>query len=76
MVKKREKIQITGGASEASAEGTKHSSSDAEREAFADWINYVLNDDKDCKAYLPINSHTDEMFEKLKDGILLWLVSQ
>lgn len=74
LIKKREKINITGGSSEASAEGTKHSYSDAEKAAFADWINYVLEDDADCKIYLPISSSSDsgDMFEKCKDGILLW----
>ncbi|XP_065050995.1 plastin-2-like [Rhopilema esculentum] len=73
LIKKREKINITGGSSEASAEGTKHSYSDSERAAFADWINYVLQDDADCKTYLPIvtSSDSDDMFEKMKDGILL-----
>jgi len=73
LVKKRDKINITGGSSEASAEGTKHSYSDAEKAAFADWINYVLGDDADCKAYLPIvaSGESEDMFEKCKDGILL-----
>ena len=74
LIKKRDKINITGGSSEASAEGTKHSYSDAEKAAFADWINYVLGDDADCKAYLPIvaSGESEDMFEKCKDGILLW----
>ena len=61
---------VKGGATE----GTKHSSSDSEEAAFADWINYVLAEDRDCSSYLPINlaENSDELFEKLKDGILLW----
>lgn len=76
LIKKRDKINITGGTSEQSAEGTKHSYSDAEKAAFADWINYVLEDDADCKRYLPFStsSESDDIFEKCKDGILLWWV--
>ncbi len=74
LIKKREKVNVKGGASEASAEGTKHSYSDGEKAAFADWINSVLGNDPDCASYLPIDvqGDSDELFEKLKDGIMLW----
>eukprot|EP00794_Sanderia_malayensis_P005029 gene5029-5687_t len=73
LIKKRDKVQVKGGTSESSAEGTKHSHSDAESTAFADWINSVLASDPDCAPYLPISVQAgdDELFEKLKDGILL-----
>lgn len=73
LIKKREKVNVKGGASEASAEGTKHSYSDGEKAAFADWINSVLATDADCIPYLPIDvaGDSDELFEKMKDGILL-----
>ncbi|XP_065654020.1 plastin-3 [Hydra vulgaris] len=58
-----------GGTSEASADGTAHSSSHAEEIAFKDWINSELKNDIDCKTLLPIKS-ADELFEKLSNGII------
>lgn len=61
---------MKGGATEASADGTTHTSSAAEKVAFMDWINSQLKTDPDCKNYLPLTM--DNMFENLKDGIILW----
>ena len=33
-------------------------------------INKLLENDQDCKDKLPINSKTDEIFEKFKDGVI------
>ena len=63
---------MSGGTSESSAEGTKHSYSEAERIAFVDWINSALKDDAEARVYLPINAATSDVFEKIKDGIILW----
>ena len=61
--------------SEGSSESSKHSYQEAEREAFVEWINTALKDDKETKAYLPINPTDEkEVFEKIKDGIILWWV--
>lgn len=72
LIKKKENLASSGGTSESSAEGTKHTYSDAERVAFVDWINTALQDDTEAKAYLPMNPVTSELFEKMNDGIILW----
>jgi len=69
LVTRRESIQVQGGTSEASADGTTHTSSEVEELAFSDWINSQLKDDPDCKQYFPIN--TANLFDKLADGIIL-----
>ena len=59
--------------SEGPSESSKHSYQEAEREAFVEWINTALKDDKETKPYLPINPTDEkEVFEKIKDGIILW----
>ena len=63
---------MSGGTSESSAEGTKHSYSEAEKVAFVDWMNTALTDDAEARVYLPINPATSGLFEKIKDGIILW----
>lgn len=72
LIGKREQLEILRGTSESSAEGTKHSYSEGELVAFVDWIKTSLKDDEEFKAYLPINSKGQEIFTKLKDGIILW----
>ena len=71
-MKTREGIQVQGGSTEASADGTTHTTSDAEKVAFKDWINSQLKTDPDCKPYLMLTM--DNMFENLKDGIILWWI--
>lgn len=58
--------------SESSAEGTKHSLSEAEKVAFVDWINTALQDDAEAKTYLPMDPATQDLFVRIKDGIILW----
>lgn len=70
LVTRREGIKVQGGTTEASAEGTTHTSSEAEQVAFKDWINSQLKVDPDCQQYLPLG--TENLFEKLKDGIIFW----
>lgn len=48
-VEKRENINTVTGGSSASAQGTKHSFLDAEKEMFSSWINTCLRDDKSLK---------------------------
>uniref|UniRef100_A0A667XX72 EF-hand domain-containing protein n=1 Tax=Myripristis murdjan TaxID=586833 RepID=A0A667XX72_9TELE len=48
---KKEGILAIGGTSEISSEGTQHSISEAERFAFANWINSSLEKDPDCQQY-------------------------
>ena len=70
LVTRREGIKVQGGTTMASAEGTTHTSSEAEQIAFKDWINSQLYKDSDCSQYLPIE--TSNLFERLKDGIIFW----
>ena len=43
-----------------------------EQLAFSDWVNTNLAHDPDLKHLLPISSDGRGLFEKVKDGILLW----
>ena len=45
--------------------------SEEERAAYVKVINSSLANDSLCKKYLPINPDTNELFDKLKDGVLL-----
>ncbi len=45
--------------------------SDREKNKYAKLINKVLKDDQDCKSKIPIDATNDELFDKLKDGIIL-----
>ncbi|CAG2161498.1 unnamed protein product [Oppiella nova] len=71
MVSKRENLETLGGMSEASSEGTTHSVRHEEQVAFSHWINSHLVHDKDLKHLLPIDSDGRELYDKVKDGILL-----
>lgn len=67
----KENLQKIGGTSEASNEGTTHSVRVEEQLAFSDWINSNLRQDVDLKHLLPIDSQGQELYDKVKDGILL-----
>lgn len=71
MVSKKENLQHLGGMSEASSEGTTHSVRQEEQAAFSNWINIKLKDDTDLKHLLPLDSNGDNLYEAIKDGILL-----
>lgn len=71
MVSKRENLQHLGGMSEASSEGTTHSVRQEEQAAFSNWINYKLKEDPDLKHLLPLCDNGDNLYEAIKDGILL-----
>lgn len=47
-----------------------------EQLAFSDWVNTNLGEDKDLKHLLPIGSTGRSLFEKVKDGILLWYMNK
>lgn len=75
MLSRRDKQVSHGGTSDSSAEGTTHTYSEAESFAFVDWINSALKDDAEAsKKYLPIDDSNAgiDLFEKVKDGVLLW----
>ena len=46
-----------------------------EQLAFSDWINSTLSEDLDLKELLPIDAEGKQLYDKLKDGIILWYVS-
>lgn len=71
MVSKRENLQHLGGMSEASSEGTTHSVRQEEQAAFSNWINIKLKDDQDLKHLLPLHEDGGNLYESIKDGILL-----
>ena len=56
---------------EGAVEGVQHSFSEEEKAAFADWINFQLEEDEELKAVLPIAEEGNELFEKVKDGIMV-----
>ena len=72
VVSKRENLETLGGMSTASSEGTTHSVRLEEQLAFSDWINSNLGFDSDLKHLLPIDPEGKLLYEKVKDGILLW----
>ena len=72
VVSKKENLETLGGMSDASSEGTTHSVRLEEQLAFSDWINSNLSSDSDLRQLLPIDSEGKSLYEKLKDGIMLW----
>ena len=72
LVTKKENLETLGGMSEASSEGTTHSVRLEEQLAFSDWINSNLRHDPDLKHLLPIDAEGKALYDKVKDGILLW----
>ena len=45
--------------------------SDKEKNKYAKIINKLLKDDQDCKNKIPIDPKSDELYEKLRDGVIL-----
>ncbi|KAL8618904.1 hypothetical protein ACOMHN_020323 [Nucella lapillus] len=70
-VSTRQGVATMGGTSYASSEGTTHTVKEGEQKAFAEWINRNLKDDPDCKDQLPLTDDGDDLYGKMKDGILL-----
>jgi len=73
-ISKRGNLDTLGGISEASSSGTTHSVRHEEQVAFSDWIDTNLARDSDLKDLLPIDPEGKLLYEKVKDGILLWYV--
>jgi len=71
LVSKRENLTTHGGISQASAEGTTHSVRCEEQMAFSDWINTNLGHDKDLEHLLPLKSDGGNLYDAVKDGILI-----
>ncbi|XP_077290091.1 plastin-2 fimbrin isoform X2 [Arctopsyche grandis] len=70
-VSKKENLEHLGGMSDASSEGTTHSVRQEEQMAFSGWINSNLSHDPDLKHLLPIDPEGKQLYEKLKDGLIL-----
>ncbi|CAG5037762.1 unnamed protein product [Parnassius apollo] len=70
-VSKKENLEHLGGMSEASSDGTTHSVRLEEQMAFSGWINSNLEHDPDLKHLLPIDPEGKQLYEKLKDGLIL-----
>jgi plastin-3 len=70
-VTKREGVDLYGGMSATSAEGTTHTVLVEEQIAFANWINRNLSNDSDCTKLLPIDPNSKDLYVKCADGILL-----
>lgn len=66
----RTDVEVHGGMSKGSTEGTTHTVRIEEQVAFSNWINRNLADDPDCKKYLPLNTDTGDLYVNSKDGIL------
>lgn len=71
VVSRRDNITKHGGMSEASAEGTTHSVRMEEQLAFSDWINTNLGEDENLKHILPLRETGTNLYDAVKDGILL-----
>lgn len=52
--------------------GTTHSVRLEEQLAFSDWVNSNLGGDPDLAHLLPIDPEGKTLYDKVKDGILLW----
>lgn len=72
VVSKKENLETLGGMSDASSVGTTHSVRLEEQLAFSGWINSNLSSDPDLKHLLPLDPQGKTLYEKVKDGILLW----
>ncbi|XP_059058302.1 plastin-2 isoform X1 [Achroia grisella] len=70
-VSKKENLEHLGGMSEASSDGTTHSVRLEEQIAFSGWINSNLEHDPDLKHLLPIDPEGKQLYERLKDGLIL-----
>ncbi|XP_023344853.1 plastin-3 [Eurytemora carolleeae] len=70
-ISRKENIHTHGGISDASAEGTTHSVRFEEQLAFSDWVNTNLGHDPDLRHILPLDGEGLNLYEAVKDGILL-----
>ena len=52
-----------------------HTISDSEKKAYVDHINMYLEKDAVLQRVLPIDASTNQLFDIIKDGILLWYLN-
>lgn len=53
-------------------EGSLHSYSHEEKKSIVEHINSLLQNDSQLSSIIPINPNSEDIFEVVKDGILLW----
>ncbi|KAL3321249.1 hypothetical protein Ciccas_000083 [Cichlidogyrus casuarinus] len=63
-----------GTASNSMHDDTLHSVTEEEQIAFSGWIARNLKRDSSCQKYLPFDSSGEDLYEKCKDGIILWYI--
>lgn len=49
-----------------------HTIYQSEKGSFVQHINRYLKDDPFLKQFLPLDPHSNELYELVKDGVLLW----
>lgn len=49
-----------------------HLIAEEEKYAFVNWINKALENDPDCRHVIPMNPNTNDLFNAVGDGIVLW----
>lgn len=54
------------------ASTTVHTVQNSEKEVYVAHINSYLRDDPFLKQFLPIDPSTNQLFDLVKDGVLLW----
>ena len=52
-------------------QGSFHTFSEEEKEAFSEHINFCLSSDSDLSRHLPLDGSTMDLFEKSGDGMIL-----
>jgi len=59
-------------ASTSTRSGGKHTYSLEERRAFTNHINQMLEGANELSSILPLNPESDDIFNVLRDGVVLW----
>lgn len=53
-----------------------HTISESEKACYVAHINSYLGDDPFLSQYLPLDPATNDLFDLVKDGVLLWYISR
>ena len=70
-IKKREGMGLFRVLDKANYKRKARPYSDKEKNKYAKIINKLLKDDPDCKNKIPIDPKGDDLYEKLRDGVIL-----
>lgn len=57
---------------EGNAEGSVHSYTQEEKKGIVEHINSLIKDDSDLQHIMPVDPDTDQIFEAVQDGKLIW----